>query len=73
MAKKRTIKLKNDTITTIWENGKGVVLVNVFENKTNKLILQWAYPKIPGHGGLVGQANLWFDRVVIQSKQIEEV
>lgn len=68
MSKKRTITLKNDDFTTVWENGDDEVLVDVFEKQTNELILQWAYPKIPGYGGLVGQANLWFDQAVIQAK-----
>ena len=66
MCKKRTITLKNNTLTTIWENSGGEVLVDVF--KGSLLLIQWAYPKMPGHGGLAGQANFWFDQVILQAE-----
>jgi len=71
MSKKRTITLKNDNFTTIWKNGDGEVLVDVF--KGDALILQWAYPKIPGHGGLAGQSNLWFNQAILQATAEQEV
>ncbi len=70
MTKKRTITLKNDEFTTIWEAGGNEVLVDVF--KEGSLILQWAYSKVPGPSGLAGQANFWFSQVIVQAKAEED-
>jgi hypothetical protein len=67
MTKKRTeLSINKDGFRTLWFINGETVCVDVY--KGNECIINWAYPKMRGYGGLRGQCMLWLDQAILQAK-----
>lgn len=63
---KKQIKLDKGGYTTVWMNAGQDVHVDVI--KDGKVILEWAFPKVPGHKSLAAAAALWEDQAILEAE-----
>ena len=69
MAKKKEIVLEKGGFVTTWRISecRGGVDVDVHDSEGN-LIMEWFYPNMPGHRGLLANAHVWLDQAIIEAR-----
>ncbi len=63
---RKKITRTSEDFVTVWTNSDNKGDIDVAVKKDGVVILEWVYPKIPGHGGLAGQSLLWLPQIIVE-------
>lgn len=65
----KKITLTKDGFRTVWYNGeRGMINVDVFHGDNEKPCVEWSYPKLGG-SSIAGNAAIWLDQAILQTRQ----